>query len=459
LHKWNLKDPQDTNAAFRLVFNGGWTHSSTGATPNGTNGYADTFLNTDDVTTTGLWAFGAYVRTLPTFSINTQEYITGLRSGIYHINFLSTAPTTIRLRSGSIQDNTSIIGADGFIAQSRSSTTSWYGTRNSTNTTLSSSLSTLGVETVNNFVLSAFNNLGVISQYSTQQLAFAFYAEPLLTTEMSNFYTAVQAFNTTLGRSVGPQTVSEPDAQAFVTAADIQDQVQAQAINNLTISLKNYGIWGKMKAIYPFVGGTASSHKWNLKDSRDLDAAFRLNFLGGWTHDANGVQPNGTNGYADTFFNLAINASAYNSSFGVYNRSNNIVDGASFGVRDSGFKGSQLFIKATDNNLYFSHYDGFTTFSNINSLLGLYQMTLNPSNTNNKEVYRNSTLLNSSLRDDNIIINDNVFFAARNIFGTAQTYDNKQSAFFYIGENLTSIEIGNLYTAVQSFNTALARNI
>jgi hypothetical protein len=202
LHKWNLKDPQDTNAAFRLNFIGGWTHSSTGALPNGTNGYADTFLNTDDVTTTGLWAFGAYVRTLPTFSINTQEYITGLRNGIYHINFLSTAPIIARLRSGTIQDNTSIIGADGFIAQSRSSTTSWYGTRNSTNTTLSSSLSTLAVETVNNFVLSAFNNLGVISNYSTQQLAFAFYAEPLLTTEMSNFYTAVQAFNTTLGRQV-----------------------------------------------------------------------------------------------------------------------------------------------------------------------------------------------------------------------------------------------------------------
>jgi hypothetical protein len=200
-HKYNLKNPADTNAAFRLVFNGGWTHSSTGALPNGTNAYANTFLNTDDVTTTGLWAFGAYVRTLPTFSINTQEYITGLRSGIYHINFSSTAPTTIRLRSGSLNANT-IIGADGFIAQSRSSNTSWYGTRNSINTTLPSTLSTLGVETVNNFVLSAYNDLGVISNYSTQQLAFAFYAEPLLTTEMSNFYTAVQNFNTTLIRNV-----------------------------------------------------------------------------------------------------------------------------------------------------------------------------------------------------------------------------------------------------------------
>ena len=54
-----------------------------------------------------------------------------------------------------------------------------------------------------------------------------------------------------------------------------------------------------MKALYPFVGGTATSHKFNLKDPRDLDAAFRLQFNGGWTHNSNGVTPNGTNGYAD----------------------------------------------------------------------------------------------------------------------------------------------------------------
>ena len=44
-HKFNLKNPLDTDAAFRLVFSGGWTHSANGALPNGTNGYADTKVN------------------------------------------------------------------------------------------------------------------------------------------------------------------------------------------------------------------------------------------------------------------------------------------------------------------------------------------------------------------------------------------------------------------------------
>ena len=199
-HKWNLKDPRDLDAAFRLTFSGGWTHSSTGALPNGTNGYADTYFNTDDTASTGLQSFGVYVRNNPTFAVDTQEIPTGLRNGIYRITYSSSTPTVIVLRSGGINSN--IILSTGLIAQSRSSTSSWYGVNNSTITTLSSSVSVLTSETTRTFYLGAYNNAGTALNFSTQQLAFAFYGEPLLTTEMSNFYTAIQTFQTTLSRNV-----------------------------------------------------------------------------------------------------------------------------------------------------------------------------------------------------------------------------------------------------------------
>ena len=85
------------------------------------------------------------------------------------------------------------------------------------------------------------------------------------------------------------------DALAFLTAAGITDSTIISAINTLVVSLKNFGIWTKMRAIYPFVGGTALTHKWNLKDPRDLDIAFRLVFSGGWTHSSTGALANGTN--------------------------------------------------------------------------------------------------------------------------------------------------------------------
>jgi len=82
--------------------------------------------------------------------------------------------------------------------------------------------------------------------------------------------------------------------------ANITSFQQASAVNTLVTDLKAAGIWTKMKAIYPFVGGTATSHKFNLKDPRDLDAAYRLVFNGGWTHSSTGALPNGTTAYADT---------------------------------------------------------------------------------------------------------------------------------------------------------------
>ena len=43
-NKWNLINPLDTDAAYRLTFTTGWTHASTGMTPNGTSAYANTFI-------------------------------------------------------------------------------------------------------------------------------------------------------------------------------------------------------------------------------------------------------------------------------------------------------------------------------------------------------------------------------------------------------------------------------
>jgi hypothetical protein len=199
-HKWNLVNPQDTNAAFRLTFTGGWTHSSTGALPNGTNGYANTFFNTDDVTTAGLQSYGVYLRTNPTFAVNTTEASTGLRSGIYWIRVTNTLPTTSNIRSGNRTEN--ISGVTGLIGHSRSTTTQWYVNNNSTILVGSTTASTLSPETVNTFSLGAYNDLGSITNFSTQQLAFAFYGEPLLSSEMTNYYTAIQTFQTTLGRQV-----------------------------------------------------------------------------------------------------------------------------------------------------------------------------------------------------------------------------------------------------------------
>jgi hypothetical protein len=53
-----------------------------------------------------------------------------------------------------------------------------------------------------NLYISAVNELNIAQQYSSKQYAFGSIGEGLSATEASNFYTAVQNFQTTLSRQV-----------------------------------------------------------------------------------------------------------------------------------------------------------------------------------------------------------------------------------------------------------------
>ena len=68
----------------------------------------------------------------------------------------------------------------------------------------------------------------------------------------------------------------DPDTTTYLTATGLDEPTYGHTLDALVKDLKATGLWTKMQAIYPFVGGTAALHKWNLKDPRDLDAAYRL---------------------------------------------------------------------------------------------------------------------------------------------------------------------------------------
>jgi hypothetical protein len=252
---------------------------------------------------------------------------------------------------------------------------------------------------------------------------------------------------------------TDADAQAFITAAGITDATQQSAINTLVTDLKGYGVWSKMKAIYPFVGGTASAHKFNLKDPRDLDAAFRLVFTGGSTHSSTGWLPNGTNGYADTKFNPNSNlTSIVNSSCSVYSRTQ------SRGGVDIGLNISTIELTlSADLNLA-----GIYALANIgNQYAG--NLTANSSQgyflANRKsstyiEIKRNNTLLATNTNSSSSTKpNGNVWLGAQNNSGGGTLFSNRQCAFASIGDGLTDTEAANFYTAVQAYQTTLSRNV
>ena len=74
------------------------------------------------------------------------------------------------------------------------------------------------------------------------------------------------------------------DIAAFIEATGISG-IDIEAITTLVEDLKANNLWDRMKAIYPMIGGTSTTCKYNLKNPQDTDAAYRLDFQGGWIHN------------------------------------------------------------------------------------------------------------------------------------------------------------------------------
>lgn len=74
------------------------------------------------------------------------------------------------------------------------------------------------------------------------------------------------------------------------------------ALDLLLFELMDNGLWDKISVLYPMMGDSLDTCKYNLKDPRDLDAAFRLTFYNSPTVMGGGVKFNGTTQYADTHY-------------------------------------------------------------------------------------------------------------------------------------------------------------
>lgn len=96
----------------------------------------------------------------------------------------------------------------------------------------------------------------------------------------------------------------------------------------------NDNLWTKNKAVYGMLGGTAATHKWNWKDMRNLDAAFRILFSGTWTHSSLGSKPAGNNmSFADTFLVPSSNLTLNNVHLSLYSRDNGSNNSIDIGAR------------------------------------------------------------------------------------------------------------------------------
>ena len=245
----------------------------------------------------------------------------------------------------------------------------------------------------------------------------------------------------------------DPDAQAFITAAAITDPTQQSAINTLVVDLKGYNVWTKMKALYPFVGGTASTHKFNLKNPLDTNAAFRIVWSGGITHNSNGVTFGGVNGFGNTFLTPSLLPQNSNSQM-FYNRV--LPTTVSYNGTNNFLLGSYSNGTVIEGN----SNSASSTLVSTNTFNGLMTYIRRSSGQSDSvELYKNGVTLQTNNFTSTTPSINNYYIGAYNNNGTTQLFTTYNLAFASLGDGLTDTEAANFYTAVQAFQTTLGRQV
>ena len=191
------------SSSFTGTFTSGWTFSANGVQGNGTSAYMDTNFAPASNLTVSSAHNSVYLRTNLAIS-NTVAF--GVEISTSQRMVLFPYAFSVGWISDLFDNSTSRISSSsgpstGFIVASRASSSSHKLFRNSTQLASSTSATTGTLPTLN-YYIGGFNANGSPSFYSTNQIAFYSLGDGLTDTEASNFYTAVQAFQTTLSRQV-----------------------------------------------------------------------------------------------------------------------------------------------------------------------------------------------------------------------------------------------------------------
>jgi len=254
-----------------------------------------------------------------------------------------------------------------------------------------------------------------------------------------------------------PSTNYLADAQRFIDSSGITDVTEIAAVKQLVKDLQDSCLWTKMKAVYPFVGSSASSTKWNLKNPLNADTAFRITWNGGMSYGYYGIQGNGSNAYGNPYFYPTTNFTAFNDlSFSIYLGLNLDTIQSPLGCINASYRGYSVFPRTSN-----------TFYSNSGETLGTTSATSTDSRgiyiVNRKAPSTSETLKNGVFLMTNGGVNDfptlpyPIVISARTLNGTLEYYSTNKIGWVGFHDGLTHNESVTLNNIIQRFLTALSR--
>ena len=256
----------------------------------------------------------------------------------------------------------------------------------------------------------------------------------------------------------------QPEATAFLTATGITDPTISAAVNTLVADMKSAGIYSKMVAVYPFVGGTATTHKYNLINPVDTNAGYRLTFSN-MSHSSDGIlitNVGTTSGGAYTHIRIDTVLSQNDVHYSTYIGTNPTpIDLNSHDMGAiSGGNGMQFALRNSINEMSVKMMDNIVSRPVTVTDSRAFWIASRTLSTSYKFQKNNDAPITVSANSLTPPTNEYLTVGA---LGTAETVStrqtNRQIRFASVGDGLSDTEMDDFYTAVQAFQTTLGRQV
>ena len=222
---------------------------------------------------------------------------------------------------------------------------------------------------------------------------------------------------------------------------------EQNATKTLVADLKANGLWTPMKAIYPMVGASAAACAQNLKSS-----SFTGTFSTGWTFASTGATPNST--FMNTGLNVSSNLSQNSTHLSYYSRTNISSTQVEMGVTGA----NSTYLLYSYSGVAYSAINESTQAPRTTAASPTTGFLIGSRISSSEERYFTNNVAQTRTANSTGLANLNVFLGCYNIGGGAQ-FSTKECAFASIGDGLTDTQASNFYTAVNTFQTTLNRNV
>jgi hypothetical protein len=261
-----------------------------------------------------------------------------------------------------------------------------------------------------------------------------------------------------------PTTTPSFDADAaaylsavLLTGGTLSPTISA-ATNTLFTQLKSNSLYNDIDVLYLMVGQTAASTALNAKRTKSQFDITWSN-VANLTFNTSGVT-NNSNGYGNTNYNPSVEASATNTSWGIYHTAGNMGgETYSFGAisTSGGVRVINHYFVGGNNMTVYGYTNSFVSMIATASAQGSWIGTFNSSNLKNLARNGVSSTAVSAIGTVALPTVTNYLFTA-NLNNSAYNPFTGRIQSFFITKYLTPAQVTTFDTIINTFQTSLGRN-